>query len=40
MIAYCIGNGQTNQGGVRDIMGALNCMHDQQAVMISCYGGG
>lgn len=38
----CIGNGQTNQPP-SDLVGALNCMHDQQAVMtyrlLSCYGG-
>lgn len=33
--ALCIGNGQMNQS-VDDKAGALNCMHDQQAVM--CYG--
>lgn len=32
--ALCIGNGQMNQS-VDDKAGALNCMHDQQAVMIS-----
>ena len=31
----CIGNGQANQS-IDDKAGALNCMHDQQAVM--CYG--
>ena len=31
--ALCIGNGQMNQS-VDDKAGALNCMHDQQAVMI------
>ena len=39
----CIGNGQTNQPP-SEVVGALNCMHDQQAVityrMLSCYGGG
>ena len=30
--AVCIGNGQTNQS-VGDKVGALNCMHDQQAVI-------
>jgi hypothetical protein len=28
----CIGNGQTNQPP-SDLVGALNCMHDQQAVL-------
>ena len=30
----CIGNGQANQS-IDDKAGALNCMHDQQAVMVS-----
>lgn len=29
----CIGNGQVNQGFMQDKTGALNCMHDQQAVV-------
>ena len=29
----CIGNGQTNQS-VDTVVGALNCMHDEQALMI------
>lgn len=28
---FCIGNGQTNQT-ISDKVGALNCMHDQQAI--------
>ena len=43
MNALCIGNGQTNQTA-GEMVGALNCMHDQQAIvqykMTSCYGGG
>ena len=31
--AYCIGNGQADQTDIKDVVGALNCMHDQQAVM-------
>lgn len=31
-VALCIGNGQTNQS-VGEVAGALNCMHDQQAVI-------
>jgi hypothetical protein len=31
--AYAIGNGQTNQPMMTDKAGALNCMHDQIAVM-------
>lgn len=34
-VCYGIGNGQANQGVTDDKVGALNCMHDQQAV---CYG--
>ena len=34
--AVCIGNGQANQTDLSDKVGALNCMHDQQAVL--CYG--
>lgn len=30
---YCIGNGQTDQLDLSDKVGALNCMHDQQAIM-------
>ena len=30
--AICIGNGQTNLA-MGDVVGALNCMHDQQALM-------
>ena len=31
--AVCIGNGQMNQMNLGDKTGALNCMHDQQAVI-------
>ena len=31
--AVCIGNGQADQLGVHDKAGALNCMHDRQAVI-------
>lgn len=30
--ALCIGNGQVNQLGLHEKVGALNCMHDQQAI--------
>ena len=30
---YAIGNGQADQTDIHDKVGALNCMHDQQAVM-------
>ena len=33
-VAYCIGNGQVCQLYMQEKCGALNCMHDQQAV---CY---
>lgn len=31
-VAYGLGNGQTNQTVAAEVVGALNCMHDQQAV--------
>ena len=31
---YAIGNGQVDQTMLHDVPGALNCMHDQQAVLI------
>ena len=34
MQSYGIGNGQANQNIETEIVGALNCMHDQQAVMV------
>lgn len=33
--AICIGNGQTNQGPPSEVAGALNTMHDQQAVIVN-----
>ena len=33
-VAYGIGNGQANQGVLEEKVGALNCMHDQQAVAV------
>lgn len=33
---YCIGNGQLNQIQLQKMVGALNCMHDQQIIV----GGG
>lgn len=32
-VCYSIGNGQANQTGLNEVAGALNCMHDQQAVI-------
>lgn len=31
--AYSIGNGQVNQSLTEEVAGALNCMHDQQAIL-------
>lgn len=31
-LSYGIGNGQTNQSFLEEIVGPLNCMHDQQAI--------
>jgi DNA (cytosine-5)-methyltransferase 1 len=33
-VAYGIGNGQANQSFSEEVVGALNCMHDQQAVAV------
>lgn len=33
-VAYAVGNGQANQVYLQDKMGALNCMHDQQAIVL------
>ena len=30
---YGIGNGQANQWNLQTKVGALNCMHDQQAIL-------
>ena len=35
-VAYGVGNGQTNQGITEERVGALNCMHDEQAVLCGC----
>lgn len=35
-MTYCIGNGQVAQTNLSEKVGALNCMHDQQAII----GGG
>lgn len=34
-VAYGIGNGQANQSYSEEVAGALNCMHDQQAVAVT-----
>lgn len=36
--ALCIGNGQADQLGLHEKVGALNCMHDQQAVICADVG--
>lgn len=33
-VVYAVGNGQANQVYLQDKMGALNCMHDQQAIVL------
>ena len=35
---WCIGNGQNNQNYLQSKVGSLNCMHDQQAILV--IGGG
>ena len=34
-VAYAVGNGQADQSDLHDVPGALNCMHDQQAVLVA-----
>ena len=38
-MVYCVGNGQIEQLKIQQMVGALNCMHDQQAVLIIGGGG-
>ena len=38
-MVYCVGNGQLDQLKIQNKVGALNCMHDQQAVLILRGGG-
>ena len=38
MKAYCIGNGQVDQLAMKTVVGALNCMHDEMAVMLTKEG--
>lgn len=33
--AVCVGNGQLHQTNLGGVSGALNCMHDQQAVIVA-----
>lgn len=33
MMDLCIGNGQLHQVQLTEVVGALNCMHDQQAIL-------
>lgn len=37
--AYGIGNGQANSIGMSLVSNTLNCLDDQQKVMLSCVGG-
>jgi len=39
-VCYGIGNGQADQTDLHEKMGALNCMHDQQAVCYDARGNG
>lgn len=32
----CIGNGQVDSLGIHEKVGALNCMHDQQIIIVNC----
>lgn len=34
---FCVGNGQADQAKLHKKVGALNCMHDQQAIMYPVY---
>lgn len=36
-LTYAIGNGQADNTGLKNIAGALNCMHDQQAIIQESY---
>lgn len=36
---WCIGNGQIDQLKMSKMVGALNCMHDQQAILRGGYRG-
>lgn len=38
--AYAIGNGQADNTGLHKVAGALNCMHDREAVIYDCRGNG
>lgn len=39
-LCYAIDNGQADNTGLHKIAGALNCMHDPQAVIYDCRGNG
>ena len=39
-VAYAVGNGQTAQMGLHDLPYSLDCMHDQQAVLVPYRQGG
>lgn len=39
-LCYAIGNGQADNTGLHKTVGALNCMHDREAVIYDCRGNG
>lgn len=39
-LCYAIGNGQADNTGLHKVAGALNCMHDREAVIYDCRGNG
>lgn len=39
-LCYAIGNGQADNTGLHKVAGALNCMHDREAVIYDCGGNG
>lgn len=39
-LCYAIGNGQADNTGLHKFAGALNCMHDREAVIYDCRGNG
>lgn len=39
-LCYAIGNGQAGNTGLHKFAGALNCMHDREAVIYDCRGNG
>ena len=37
VVCYAVGNGQADNTGLHEKAGALNCMHDQQAVLLKTF---